>query len=397
MFCTPQEWQWWFDHDRLHGRPFVHLFRVRPVRPHYESLCAAQSSSNRRPRWCWRRSRCRRPALGQVLVKVLRQRHLRLADRRDRRRQGARPLPAAPAGPRGDRHRAGSAAKASARSSPATRSCSTGGRERAWNRPRPSTQSKIGRVNAGWVTTFNEYAIVSENRVTAIPRDFDAEIGGPAGLRGDDRFRRDQQQCPAQDRPVDRRLRRRRHRAEHRAGGGAGLRPSDHRRRPVRQPPGPGPAPGGHAPDQLRAADAEAEIRKIVGPAGRRRGRGQHGQRQGDRDGLPPHRPPAAGRCWSACRPRKARRPSTRCRCTSKRRSPARTAASALPEHDIPNYVRLCSGGQAATWRPAWSANAIRWPRSTRPSRTSAAAPWPAGPSSASAGGLTISVCFGRF
>jgi S-(hydroxymethyl)glutathione dehydrogenase/alcohol dehydrogenase len=27
-------------------------------------------------------------------------------------------------------------------------------------------------VNAGWVTTFNEYAVVSENRVTAIPHDF---------------------------------------------------------------------------------------------------------------------------------------------------------------------------------------------------------------------------------
>jgi S-(hydroxymethyl)glutathione dehydrogenase / alcohol dehydrogenase len=31
------------------------------------------------------------------------------------------------------------------------------------------------RINAGWVTTFNEYAIVSENRVTAIPADSDME------------------------------------------------------------------------------------------------------------------------------------------------------------------------------------------------------------------------------
>ena len=29
------------------------------------------------------------------------------------------------------------------------------------------------KINAGWVTTFNEYAVVSENRVTAIPVDFD--------------------------------------------------------------------------------------------------------------------------------------------------------------------------------------------------------------------------------
>lgn len=31
-------------------------------------------------------------------------------------------------------------------------------------------------VNAGWVTTFNEYAVVSENRVTKIPKDFDLKI-----------------------------------------------------------------------------------------------------------------------------------------------------------------------------------------------------------------------------
>ena len=45
----------------------------------------------------------------------------------------------------------------------------------------PVYQSKIGRVNAGWVTTFNEMAIVSENRVTKIPRDFDADIAALFG------------------------------------------------------------------------------------------------------------------------------------------------------------------------------------------------------------------------
>ena len=35
--------------------------------------------------------------------------------------------------------------------------------------------------NAGWVTTFNEYAIVSENRVTAIPADSDPEIAALFG------------------------------------------------------------------------------------------------------------------------------------------------------------------------------------------------------------------------
>jgi len=32
------------------------------------------------------------------------------------------------------------------------------------------------KVNAGWVTTFNNYAIVSENRITPIPRDFDLRL-----------------------------------------------------------------------------------------------------------------------------------------------------------------------------------------------------------------------------
>jgi len=32
------------------------------------------------------------------------------------------------------------------------------------------------KVNAGWVTTFNEYAVVSENRLTPIPRDFDLKL-----------------------------------------------------------------------------------------------------------------------------------------------------------------------------------------------------------------------------
>lgn len=37
------------------------------------------------------------------------------------------------------------------------------------------------RVNAGWITTFNEYAIVSENRVTAIPADSDMEVAALFG------------------------------------------------------------------------------------------------------------------------------------------------------------------------------------------------------------------------
>ena len=36
-------------------------------------------------------------------------------------------------------------------------------------------------VNAGWVTTFNELAIVSENRVTPIPKDIDLEVAALLG------------------------------------------------------------------------------------------------------------------------------------------------------------------------------------------------------------------------
>jgi S-(hydroxymethyl)glutathione dehydrogenase / alcohol dehydrogenase len=37
------------------------------------------------------------------------------------------------------------------------------------------------RINAGWVTTFNEYAIVSENRLTSIPDDSDLEVASLFG------------------------------------------------------------------------------------------------------------------------------------------------------------------------------------------------------------------------
>ena len=37
------------------------------------------------------------------------------------------------------------------------------------------------KVNAGWITTFNEYAVVSENRVTAIPADSDMRIAALFG------------------------------------------------------------------------------------------------------------------------------------------------------------------------------------------------------------------------
>ena len=37
------------------------------------------------------------------------------------------------------------------------------------------------KINSGWVTTFSEYSIVSENRVTRVPPDFNAETGALLG------------------------------------------------------------------------------------------------------------------------------------------------------------------------------------------------------------------------
>lgn len=37
------------------------------------------------------------------------------------------------------------------------------------------------KVNAGWVTTFNEYAVVSENRLTRVPADTDPEVAALFG------------------------------------------------------------------------------------------------------------------------------------------------------------------------------------------------------------------------
>jgi S-(hydroxymethyl)glutathione dehydrogenase/alcohol dehydrogenase len=45
----------------------------------------------------------------------------------------------------------------------------------------PIYGSRLGSVNAGWVTTFNDHAIVSENRVTAVPADFDVEAAALFG------------------------------------------------------------------------------------------------------------------------------------------------------------------------------------------------------------------------
>ena len=48
--------------------------------------------------------------------------------------------------------------------------------------PTPTYESAtFGKVNSGWVTTFSELSVVSENRVTPIPADFDPEAGALFG------------------------------------------------------------------------------------------------------------------------------------------------------------------------------------------------------------------------
>jgi S-(hydroxymethyl)glutathione dehydrogenase/alcohol dehydrogenase len=42
--------------------------------------------------------------------------------------------------------------------------------------PTPAYRWRGAKLNAGWVTTFNDYAVVSENRMTVIPADFDLKI-----------------------------------------------------------------------------------------------------------------------------------------------------------------------------------------------------------------------------
>ena len=43
------------------------------------------------------------------------------------------------------------------------------------------TSKSFPKINSGWVTTFSEYSVISENRVTRIPADFDAEAGALFG------------------------------------------------------------------------------------------------------------------------------------------------------------------------------------------------------------------------
>jgi S-(hydroxymethyl)glutathione dehydrogenase/alcohol dehydrogenase len=45
----------------------------------------------------------------------------------------------------------------------------------------PSYKWRGAKLNAGWLTTFNEHAVVSENRLTPIPGDFDLKVAALLG------------------------------------------------------------------------------------------------------------------------------------------------------------------------------------------------------------------------
>ena len=45
----------------------------------------------------------------------------------------------------------------------------------------PSYRWGTRKLNAGWVTTFNDYAVISENRLTVIPADFDLKLAALFG------------------------------------------------------------------------------------------------------------------------------------------------------------------------------------------------------------------------
>src|SRR5258708_16726971 len=42
--------------------------------------------------------------------------------------------------------------------------------------PTPASARRGAKLNAGWITTFNTYAVISENRMTPIPADFDLKL-----------------------------------------------------------------------------------------------------------------------------------------------------------------------------------------------------------------------------
>ena len=96
----------------------------------------------------------------------------------------------------------------------ATGSVCIGARGSAFRRNPPSTNGADRTVHAGWVTTFNEYAVVSENRVTPIPKDIGFDIAALMGCAVTTALGLINNRAKAQDRPISGGLRVRRRGAE---------------------------------------------------------------------------------------------------------------------------------------------------------------------------------------
>ena len=200
----------------------------------------------------------------------------------------------------------------------------------------PSTSPQIGRVNAGWVTTFNEYAIVSENRVTAIPRDFDADVAalfGCAVTTGFGVINNNAQLKIGQSIAIF-------------GAGGIGLNIVqaaalvsanpiiavdlfDNRLALAR-------SLGATHLINSSEQDAEAEIRKIVGPQGVDVAVDNTGNVKVIETAYRLTGAAGADRAGRRAAQGKRRRHLHACRCTSKRRSPARTAAKPCPSTTFP-------------------------------------------------------------
>ena len=145
--------------------------------------------------------------------------------------------------------------------------------------PVPAAGLSLARqkLNAGWVTTFNEYAVISENRMTAIPADFDLKIAPLLGCAVTTAAGVISNDAKREDRRIGRRVRRRRRRPQRRAVRPARRRQSDRRRRPRSTASWTWPSERGatHTINPSKVEDVGA-----AHPQDRRR----QGARQGDRD-----------------------------------------------------------------------------------------------------------------
>ena len=151
--------------------------------------------------------------LGQVRVRRRLQRRLRLAAGRDRRRQGPRPLAAAPARPRGQRRGGGARPGRLHRRGRRPRGAALEPGDGSRVPRRPPTTGTGRRVNAGWVTTFNEQARgLREPRHDAVRRELRPGPRAAPRLRDHDGVRRGRERRRSSERRVRRGARRRRSR-----------------------------------------------------------------------------------------------------------------------------------------------------------------------------------------